>query len=108
MLPATTQKAVRAIRLIILFYRNFWLFTSLITGISACLFRQHGYSIAGTLFWFKIGTLYLVYRFINKYKEAEFYYYRNLGMTKRTLWIATMLIDMTVYFFVLSLITPLR
>ncbi len=93
------MKLIKTIRLIWTFYRSF-LFASLtITGCSIILFKEYGMSIFVVLFWLKLTTLALTIYFINRYKSKEFYYYRNLGISKVLLWTATLTIDFFLFIF---------
>lgn len=49
------------------------------------------------LFWFKVFTLVIIFFFIKTHKENEFYYYLNLGISKRFLWTTTLLFDMILF-----------
>jgi len=99
---------LKKIRLILLFYRNFWFASSLISLACLALFWEYGYSIFSTLFWFKIATLFIIYRYIGSYKAKEFYYYQNLGISKQILWIATLGADLIVYLLLLVQVNRFR
>lgn len=98
----------RIINLILIFYGNFWFASSLITVTCGLLFWEYGYSIYAILFWLKISTLFIIYQFVNTYKKHEFYYYKNLGLSKATLWISTFAFDMIAYFVLLSQVNKFR
>jgi hypothetical protein len=68
------------------------------------LFREYGMSIFTVLFWFKLATLGAVVIYIRSYKSKEFYYYYNLGLSGRMLWISTLSVDFLLYAFLLFLI----
>jgi|APIni6443716594_1056825.scaffolds.fasta_scaffold2097067_2 hypothetical protein len=96
---------MKTIRLILTFYKSFALSSYLITF--ACLFIMYEYGKNGmyiiqALFWFKIFTLAISVYFINSYKRNEFYYYKNLGISKLTLWIPILIFDFL--FFLISII----
>ncbi len=55
------------------------------------------------IFWFKVITLGILYYFINHYKHKELYYYQNLGLSKKFLWISTMAIDMLLFIMLITL-----
>jgi hypothetical protein len=96
------MELLKKINLLLIFYRNFWLANTLITAICGFLLWEYGYSIYAMLFWLKISTLFIIYRFVNTYKKQEFYYYQNLGLSKMVLWVSTFSFDMLAYFFLLS------
>lgn len=60
------------------------------------------------VFWFKIATLVLMYYSINNYKRKEFYYYRNLGVSKKILWISTLSLDIVLFNLLLILVMKIR
>ena len=57
------------------------------------LFSEYGMSIFATLFWLKAATIGLTVFFISSYKNKEFYYYQNLGVSKLLLGVSTSLFD---------------
>jgi hypothetical protein len=99
---------MKKIRLILLFYRNFWFADFLITLACMGLFWEFGYSIFSVLLWFKIGTLFIVYQFIRSYKSNEFYYYHNLGLSKKVLWISTLSFDLIAHMTLLLQVNRFR
>jgi hypothetical protein len=87
------MQAGRIIRLIFTFYRGFILVSFFITAICVELFWKYGLSIYATLFWFKLSTLGVIYYFVNTNKAREYYYFRNLGISKALLWTSTLIFD---------------
>lgn len=85
------------IRLIFTFYKSFAFVNFLITLACIKIINQFGFNSFTVLFWFKIITLGLVFYFINDRKKEEFYYYKNLGVTKKTLWIVTITFDLILF-----------
>lgn len=47
------------------------------------------FNLFSMMFWFRAVVMAIIFYFINDYKRKEFYYYQNLGVSKRFLWIAT-------------------
>ncbi len=100
---------MRTIRLITTFYKSFALASNLITLASLYLINLYGEKaihIFQALFWFKIIALGLIFCYIHNYKREGFYYYKNLGLTKRHLWISTFAFDFTL--FILLILLTLR
>lgn len=98
------MRTFKTLRLIWTFYMSFILISTLITLCCLILFKEYGFSIFSTLFWFKIATLGLTYYFINSYKHKEYYYYQNLGVSKVLLWVTTLLFDFALFiFFIIQL-----
>jgi len=95
------MRLLKTVRLIWTFYSSFIFLSILITLCSLALFWQYGLSIFVVLFWFKIATLGLTFYFINKYKDKEYYYYQNLGVSKFLLWTTTLVFDFTFFIFLI-------
>ncbi|HWK04386.1 MAG TPA: hypothetical protein VNS58_12175 [Puia sp.] len=96
------MKFRKTIRLLLTFYKNFFFFSFLMTLICMGLFREYGMSIFSTLFWLKLSTLGLTIVVIKSYKNKEFYYYQNLGLTRTFLWVSTLGFDFILYLFLLT------
>jgi len=73
----------------------------LITATCLVLFWEYGFGIFSVLFWFKISTLALTFYFINNYKNKEYYYYQNLGVSKILLWSTTLSFDFALFIFLI-------
>jgi hypothetical protein len=97
-----------SLRLILTFYRSYFLASFLVTMAFAYLFWEYGYRIFATLFWGKLATLFIIYNFIRSYKSNEFYYYQNLGLSKKILWFCTLSFDMVLYFIVIVQVNKFR
>jgi len=95
------MKVSKTIRLIITFYKSFFLATSLITGCCLVLFYEYGLSIFAVLCWLKVITLGITFYFINSYKNKEYYYYQNLGISKPLLWTTTLIFDFALFIFLI-------
>jgi hypothetical protein len=65
-------------------------------------FGPKGIYVIQPLFWFKIFTLAITVYTINIYKKNEFYYYKNLGISKLKLWIPIITFDFL--FFLITII----
>ena len=96
------------IRLLLTFYKAFFLFSLLITIICTLLLYEYGLPILKVLLWLKAATLYLTFYFIRTYKEREFYYYRNLGIRDTVLWSLTLSFDSILFILFIILTYWLR
>lgn len=65
-------------------------------------------SVISTLFWFKVLTSGLFYYYVNTYKANEYYYYKNLGLSKLQLWISSITIDFIIFFVLLAIILNIK
>ena len=88
---------MRNIRLYFTFYRSFCIASILISLACACLFLRNGISVFSLLFKFKIITLALFFYYIRKYKSREFYFYKNLGIGKKALWVFAISLDLIIF-----------
>jgi len=88
---------MQTLRLISTFYKNFAFASNIISAICLLLIYKYGIGAFTILFWFKIITLSIILFFINNYKDNEFYYYQSLGLSKKTLWIYTISIDLLIF-----------
>ena len=102
------MQLLKTIRIIWTFYRSFLLATALITACCLELFWKYGFSIFVVLFWFKIATLGLIFYFINEYRQKEYYYYYNLGVSKGLLWATILVFDFALFIFLITQVNKFR
>lgn len=69
---------------------------------------MYGYSSFFGIFWSKILTMGITYYLIDSTKKNEYYYYRNLGVSKPLLWIASLSFDFVLFLFLLMLTNQLQ
>ena len=93
------------ISIIWIFYRSFILLSLIITAICLRVFWLYHFKIFFTIFWFKIVTLAITYYFIDVYKRKEYYYYHNLGISKRKLWTITLGFDFALFISLIILVS---
>lgn len=94
---------MKAIRSILTFYQSFAILSLIITGSCVVILYAQGSGTLTVLFWFKMITMGVIFYHINKYKNDEFYYYKNLGLSKLTLWFSSFGSDITLFIFLLAL-----
>lgn len=94
----------KKIRLLWIFYRSFAVATLAITVCSTWIFYTFGLHAFFLLFWLKLATLGIVFFYVRKAKENEFFYYLNLGVSPPSLWIFSFGIDLTVFLMTLAAI----
>jgi hypothetical protein len=99
---------MKTLGLIINFYKSFAFASWMITLSCVIIVYTHGIRTFTALFWFKIITLGIMIYFINGYKRNEFYYYKNLGISKLVLWISTLLFDFAMFILLLVLSLKIR
>jgi len=91
---------MKKIKLYITFYKSFCFVSILISLLCAFfLFElKDKIPIYFSLFWFKIITSVLIFFYIREYKSKEFYFYKNLGISRKALWIFSFIVDFTIYY----------
>ena len=83
------------------FFRSFCFASISISFLSALPLFTYGISPFVYLFWFKMITVVILYYFVKEYKSKEFYFYKNLGISKKALWIFSIVLDMIIYFVII-------
>lgn len=91
----------RTTRLILTFYSGFAIASCGITVAAGGLFAAYGLSMIAALFWLKVITNAVLWYFINQLKRKEYYYYHNLGLSKKVLWGSALTIDFSLFFLTL-------
>lgn len=95
---------MKTIRLIFAFYSLFAFASLMITLSCMCILYTWGIATFIVLFWFKIISLFLIFYYTISYKKDVFYYYKNLGLTKKHLWVPTLIFDF-ILFLILVILT---
>ena len=101
-IPTTAPPTMKTLRSILTFYKSFTFVSILITLASAVVIYLSGnkgvFMIQG-FFWFKIFSLGAIFYINNTYKKDEYYYYKNLGISKLMLWIPPLVFDFVLFLF---------
>src|SRR5690554_377501 len=86
------------IRLILTFYR-YIIWVSVFINLACAFFLwKNGISAYSALFWLKLFTLGASVYFTNEYKKEEYFYFYSFGLSKKTLWISIVCLDMLIFF----------
>lgn len=91
------MRLITTIKPVFTFYKSFFAAAFLITLLCCLLFIEFGNGILPALHWLKLSTTAIIFFYISTYKNKEFYYYHNLGLSKRYLWSRTLSIDLALY-----------
>lgn len=91
----------KSFRLLMTFYGSFFAATLVISIACAALFAYLGLPALTVIIWFKVATLGIVGYYISIYKQKEFLYYQNLGISKSFLWSGTMVLEFLMFSFLL-------
>ncbi|MBG6234307.1 hypothetical protein IWX76_000862 [Pedobacter sp. CAN_A7] len=98
----------RNLNLLYRFYLNFCLVSVIITLVSMAMFYELGPGAAAIILWFKIITMGVFSWYVSSYKHKEFYYYRNLGLSKFKLFACTLGFDFVVFVLLMVLTNVVR
>jgi len=98
----------KTLRLLFTFYRNYYLFSGLITCCCLSIYFFNGIQTFFGLCWFKILTYGAILFVVNEAKKKEYYYYQNLGLSKMLLWGATLAFDFFLFVLLIILIHQIR
>jgi hypothetical protein len=99
---------MRAIRLIFTFYKSFAFASLLITMACVSIIYKSGISAFTVLFWFKIVTLGLIFAYLHSFKKDVYYYFINLGLTRKHLWVASLSFDFLLFLILITLTLKIR
>jgi hypothetical protein len=87
---------VKQVRLLTSFYVGFAAPSILITLSCSYLLFSLGIAALVYVFWFKIATTVVFYISINAYKNKEYFYYQNLGLSRQKLWFFNLALDVLI------------
>lgn len=103
-----SKSMARKTKLILEFYKSYW-FVSIVSTFIC--FRILDYwkmlSLIQALCIFKVAVLLLSGLYIHSHKKNTYYFYQNLGLSIKTLWVGVVAIDL-LSFFTTMIITILR
>ena len=88
---------MKKLKLYFAFYGSFAYVSLVFSGFLAFCVYNYGFETYTLLFWGKLLTLGIIFLYIRTYKVKEFYYYKNLGLSKKSLWIFSLSLDMLIY-----------
>ncbi len=86
-----------ALRSFLTFYRSFFALSFLINIFCIAIIIKSDFNLFSLMFWYRAGVMAIIFYFINDYKHKEFYYYQNLGISKRFLWVSTFSVDILLF-----------
>lgn len=85
------------LRSLVTFYKSFALLSLIINVFCITIIVVTQFRLFPLMFWFRVAVMALIFYFISDYKQKEFYYYQNLGISKGTLWISTLAFDLFLF-----------
>jgi hypothetical protein len=80
-----------------LFYKSFAAASIAVSIGAVSILYVYGIGPFLPIFWFKIVTLFCILYANHKYKSDEYFFFLNLGIPKRNLWISSGVFDLIVF-----------
>lgn len=96
------------IRLCFTFYKSFILLSLVITGFCLRAFWLYGFASFFGIFWCKIASLAATLYFVDASKKREYYYYLNLGVSRKLIWLVVLGFDLLLFILFLILISHFK
>jgi hypothetical protein len=93
----TSYLNAKNLSLLFRFYLNFCLVAALMTLVSIAMLYELGPGAVAIIVWFKIITMAIFTWYVSANKHKEFFYYRNLGLSKFRLFACTLGFDLIVF-----------
>jgi len=90
------------------FYSSIAFISNLINAVSIVFVFVYGLQTFITLFWFKVILTAFMMFLTNYFKQKEYFYYYNLGWSKKALWFWVLLFDFALFIGLLILTYYLR
>ncbi|RXK86753.1 hypothetical protein [Filimonas effusa] len=87
---------IKTARLAMTFYRSFVFAPLLITIFAISCFLSYGFRVFAAILWLKILTNAVIWYQVREFKKKELYYYRNLGVSEKKLWVIVFVFDFSV------------
>ncbi len=85
------------LRSIFNFYRSFIFLSFIINVICLFVIGKTDFNLFMLMFWFKVVAMLITFYFISDYKRKEFFYYQNLGVSRKLLWVSTFTFDIFLF-----------
>ena len=91
------QNLIAKINLSLAFYKSISLIPLVVSAACAYFIFKYGVYTFSIAFWVKIITLTLIFLYLKEYKSKELYFYKNLGLGKKALWMFAISLDLLIY-----------
>lgn len=98
------RRLITFLRYVLLFYRNMFYISMIGTIVLALIFMKYGLSVLQMLLIGKLLLGWFALTAINRTKRNEFYFFANLGIAKKELWIGAFSIDLMLFLIVLCIV----
>ncbi|MET4137803.1 hypothetical protein [Pedobacter sp. UYP1] len=98
------MKTLKILRLLLTSYLGLMATTLILFLIGIIAYQFMGVEFQPVIIWFKVITLGIVGYYLSNYKKKEFYYYRDLGLSRRFIWVCTFTFDLSLFVALLILI----
>ena len=108
MAPIDLHKFLRHIRIVLTFYSSYYITSLIISLACASIVLSAGLTAMSGVLLIKTLSLVIIYFFISAYKRQEFYYYQNLGFSKKRIWVFSIMADVMLFFMLMIIISFIR
>jgi hypothetical protein len=99
---------MQRVRILVLFYRNFWIPSLLISVVGCVLVEQsHSLSYAMLVSIVKVITNVLIGTLFHIFKQDQLYFYNNLGFSTSFIYTLALMLDMILWFDAIMLMATL-
>lgn len=95
---APFRSFMRKLRYILLFYSSLYPATLSISLIGIAIVGLYGLGALQPVLWFKAIAYGIVVYHVDQSRRREFWYFYNLGFTRRGLWMSVTLLDFCLFF----------
>jgi len=84
----TLNRLAKKLQLIWIFYKGFSVVHMSINLVALVMVWNTGFSLLSFLLWLKIISSGTIFYFIHQYKQKEYYYFQNLGLSRVFIWVS--------------------
>ena len=92
---------MKTVRIWLTFYRRIFFASAVFTLACGWIIHQQGLSALKVLFWFRLAAEGLIYFFVNGYRQPEYDYYFNMGVSRKALWTPIFVVDALLFIAIL-------
>jgi len=108
MVSIDLHKFFRGIRIVFTFYSSYFIAGLIISLACASIVLSTGLTAMSGVLLIKTVSLVIIYFFISAYKHQEFYYYQNLGFSKKRIWVFSIIADLILFIMLMIIISFIR
>lgn len=88
---------------VLFFYKSVCPASLNISLLCLYVFAAHGPASLKAILWFKVITFGVIVFHVENTRKQAFWYFYNLGLTRKILWVGVVFIDFSIFFSLLTL-----